>query len=154
MSEEKSKPRILKYAINLVFVGFFVFWLTQIDASKLGGILGNLQAKYILYFIASYVLSYALYAKKYQLLFSRIKEVRYLDLFFLTCAGSYSNFVVPASGELLKAFLLKKREGIDFAGSAVIIVLEKILSIVVLLFLLCFIILFVDLQVTLKSIVL
>jgi uncharacterized protein (TIRG00374 family) len=154
MRRDKGNFPILKYAINLIFVGFLVFWLAQIDASKLGRILGNLQAKYILYFIASYLLSYALYAKKYHLLFSRIKQVRYIDLFFLTCAGSYSNFIVPASGEVLKAFVLKRREGIDYSNSVVIIVIERILSILVVLFLLWFIISFIDLPATLRRVVL
>jgi len=153
MNSDKRKIPILKYAMNVIFVGFFVFWMAQIDMAKLGNVLCDLRAKYIFYFVASYVFSYVLYAKKYHLLFSRIKQVKYIDFFFLTCSGSYSNFVVPASGELLKAFVLKRREDIDFASSALIIVLERILSTIVLLFLLCLIIVFIDLPLALKRVV-
>jgi uncharacterized protein (TIRG00374 family) len=154
MKRDRVNRPILKYAIHFIFVGFFIFWLAQIDTSKLGRVLGDLKVKYIIYFVASYILSYALYAKKYHLLFSRIKQVRYIDLFFLTCSGSYSNFIVPASGEVLKAYVLKKREGIHLAKSAVIILLERFLSAVILLFLLWFVVSFIDLPSTLRRVVL
>ncbi|MBW1699462.1 MAG: flippase-like domain-containing protein [Deltaproteobacteria bacterium] len=136
--------QFIKYGIYIVFITFFGFWLTQIDVNGLLGIIKDIDPLYILHFATAYLLSYALYAKKYQMLFRVIKKIKYSDLFFITCSGSYANFIVPVSGEILKIYALKKQEDIQVANATMVLLIERVLSLIVLLILLGIIVICID----------
>lgn len=144
MESKDNKYTIIKYALNAVFIFFFIFWLSRVDVTKLWHISKGMQTRFVLWFIASYTLSYIMYAIKYQILFQDVKHFKYKDFFFLTCSSSYSNFIAPGSGELLKIYILNQRENIPFGRSAIIILLERIFSLYILLVLVLLIFLFVD----------
>ena len=144
MEPKGNKYTIVKYALNAVFIFFFIFWLSQIDITKLWHISKSMQTRFVLWFIASYTLSYTMYAIKYQILFQDVQNFTYKDFFFLICSSSYSNFIAPGSGELLKIYILNKRGNVPFGRSALIILLERVFSLFILLVLVLLIFLFVD----------
>jgi len=144
MIQTRNSQSILKYIIYGIFVIAFGFWISRIDTDKLLEIIHEIQPFYILHFTISYLLSYLFYAKKYQLLFGTVKNIRVRDLFFLTCSSSYANFVVPASGEVLKVYTLRRQHDIAVPTASMIILLERLLSLMVLLLLLGGIVFWID----------
>lgn len=144
MIRTRNNQSVIKYLIYGIFVLSFAFWISRIDTSRLLKIIDDIQAYYILHFAVSYLLSYLFYAKKYQLLFKTVKQISVRDLFFLTCSSSYANFVVPASGEVLKVYILRRQHNIAAATASMIILLERLLSLVVLLLLLGGIVFWID----------
>ena len=144
MIQTRNRQSILKYIIYGIFFLTFGFWISRIDTDKLLKIIDEIQAYYILHFTVSYLLSYLFYAKKYQLLFKTVKNIRVRDLFFLTCSSSYANFIVPASGEVLKVYVLRRQHDIAAPTASMIILLERLLSLLVLLLLLGSIVFWID----------
>jgi uncharacterized protein (TIRG00374 family) len=144
MRQRQNSRSILKFIIYGIFVLAFGFWISRVDTDTLFAIIQKIQPYYIPHFTVSYLLSYLFYAKKYQMLFKTVKNIRVRDLFFLTCAGSYANFVVPASGEVLKVYTLRRQHDMAVPTASMLILMEKLLSLMVLLLLLGSIVFLID----------
>jgi uncharacterized protein (TIRG00374 family) len=154
MTQRQNSRSILKFIICGIFVLAFGFWISRVDTDTLFAIIQKVQPYYIPHFTVSYLLSYLFYAKKYQMLFRTVKDIRVRDLFFLTCAGSYANFVVPVSGEVLKVYTLRRQHDIAVSTGSVLILMEKLLSLMVLLLLLGSIVFLIDTPAPFKKILL
>lgn len=131
------KIKYIKVSLSVIFIAFFIYWLTKLNVSDLNKIFKNINFNYIYLFIFCYLLSYLLYAKKYQTLFSNTAKLKFKDFFFLVTSGSFANFIIPSSGEILKIYILKKNEGILYKNSILLILFERLFSCFVMLSLLC-----------------
>lgn len=119
---------------NIVFlfsilVSIVCLWLfvRNIEWSLLGNALKNANYWPIIPTIILNILFYVIRAFRWQGLLSHIKTISITNLISITCIGFLANNILPARvGEVLRPFLLCKKENIRFSTSFATVVVERI----------------------------
>lgn len=138
--------RWLTFALGLGISAFFVWLgLRQLDRALLLDTIQSIQIGWLLaaaavYFVATYILAWRWY-----FLLRPVKEIPPNRLFPIVIIGYMGNNIYPARiGELVRAYILKRNEKIDYAPSLATIVIERIFDGLVLLTFILTALLFVD----------
>lgn len=125
-------------------VGLLALFLRQTD---LGAVLNEIASASPLPLLAAVVttaLTYVIRAIRWQAMLEPIGPTRFSTAFRTTVIGFTANFLLPArAGEVLRPYLLARREGLSATSAFATIILERLLDLVtVLLLFAAFVLLF------------
>ncbi len=123
----KGWQTALRWFISIASIALLVWALRGL---KLDQVWGQLKSA-VYYWLIPAVLVYfvGVWARtwRWYYLLRPIKRVSLLTLFPIVCIGYMGNNIYPArAGELLRSYVLKRREGIAFSASLATIIIERI----------------------------
>jgi len=129
------------------FISVFFAWLgfRGLNFAELLTIIGKIQIIWLIpaivvYFIAAYLITW-----RWHFLLYPVKPVHANRLYPVVIIGYMGNNIYPARiGELVRAYVLKRSEGVDYAPSLVIIFAERVFDGLVMLVFILTALLFVD----------
>jgi len=115
---------ILLSAVLLIVV------LYRVDFGKVGAALRGADYRYLPLVVAIYLTSFLLRTWRWGILLEPVKSgIRFSPLFSTVMIGWTANNLLPAkAGELVRAYLIGKRESISKSASLATIVVERILD--------------------------
>lgn len=136
------------FALGIVVSAIFV-WIgfSSLDLSELLNILGDINFLWLLpavavYFVAVYILTW-----RWGYLLHPVKDVHPNRLFPIVIIGYMGNNIYPARiGELIRAYILKRNEKIEYAPSLAVILVERIFDGLVMLTFILIALQFVDFE--------
>src|SRR3989337_1509904 len=115
---------ILSIIVSIVCSWLFV---RKIEWSLLKDALKDANYWYVIPTLILTLLVYIVRAIRWQGLLSHIKQVSVLNLLSITCIGFMANNILPARvGEVLRPFLLYKKENVKFSTSVATVIVERI----------------------------
>lgn len=122
-----NKKNILFLVSIVVSVACLWLFARNIEWSLLGRALREANYWLIIPTIVLNVLFYVIRAIRWQGLLLHIKVTPIKKLFSITCIGFMANSVLPARvGEVLRPFLLYKKENIKFSACVATVIVERI----------------------------
>ncbi|MEW6378974.1 MAG: lysylphosphatidylglycerol synthase transmembrane domain-containing protein [bacterium] len=129
-----------KFLLGLLISAFCLFLVFRnIDFIALRKSLAEVQYGYLLAALFFVFLFTLFRAVRWKYLLDPVKKIGTADLFEVTTIGYLANNVLPARiGEVVRALVLSKTEGISGASSLATIVTERFFDILTLLFILAF----------------
>ncbi len=114
--------------IGLLISAFFIYW--ALPGLHLPDVLRSLQnANYwwLLPAIATYIAGLWARSWRWHYTLRHLKVVPVARLFPLVCIGYFGNNVFPfRAGEVLRSYVLKRKEGIDISSSLATVIIERI----------------------------
>jgi uncharacterized protein (TIRG00374 family) len=117
-------------AISLFFLIFVVF--PKQDWAKLWESLRSAQYWWLIPAIATYFIGVWVRAWRLHYMMRPIKKVPVSTLFPIVCIGYMGNNIYPARmGEVLRAYVIKQKEGVSISASLAIVLIERIFDAVV-----------------------
>ena len=122
-----SKKNIL-FIVSII-VSIICSWLfvRKIEWSLLKNALEGANYWFVIPAVILTLLVYLVRAFRWQCLLSHIKRVSVINLLSVTCIGFMANNILPARvGEVLRPFLLYKKENIKFSTSVATAIMERI----------------------------
>ncbi|MBN2085873.1 MAG: flippase-like domain-containing protein [Anaerolineales bacterium] len=116
--------------ISLLFLVFYL--LPQQDWAKLWESLRSAQYLWLIPAIATYFIGVWFRAERLHYMMRPIKQVPARTLFPIVCIGYMGNNIYPARmGEILRAYVIKQKEGVSISASLAIVLIERIFDAVV-----------------------
>jgi uncharacterized protein (TIRG00374 family) len=130
-------------AIGLA-VGLIVLFLRNADLHQVWASVKAARLEYLLLALVFQVLTFLARAERWQYLLEPLGKTRFWVVFRTTVIGFGASAVLPArAGEVIRPYLLARKEGLNATAAFATIVLERILDLVaVLLLLAAFLLLF------------
>jgi uncharacterized protein (TIRG00374 family) len=114
--------------------GFLYFALNKLNLDEFWHAIETANYWWIFPGIAVYFIGVWARAWRWHYLLKPIKKVRTKVMFPITCIGYMGNNIYPArAGEVLRAVVLKRREGISISASLATIIVERVFDAVVML---------------------
>ena len=133
------RPRvrtILVFALTLGLLGFF---LRNADMSAVWAETRRANAALLIAAVFTTLATYALRAFRWQYLLAPIGPTRFSTAFRATVIGFAASFLLPArAGEVIRPYLLARREGLSGSAAFATIILERLLDLVTVLLLFAF----------------
>lgn len=121
---KKNIVFLLSIIASIVCLWLFI---RNIEWSLLGNALKDANYWPIIPTIILNILFYVIRAIRWQGLLSHIKTISITNLLSITCIGFMANNILPARvGEVLRPFLLYKKENVKFSTSFATVVVERI----------------------------
>jgi uncharacterized protein (TIRG00374 family) len=116
--------------ISLLFLFLYVF--PKQDWAKLWDSLRSAQYLWLIPAIATYFIGVWFRAERLHYMMRPIKQVPARTLFPIVCIGYMGNNIYPARmGEVLRAYVIKQKEGVAISASLAIVLIERIFDAVV-----------------------
>jgi glycosyltransferase 2 family protein len=113
------------------------FAFRGIEFAKIWEVLKTAQYLWIIPGIAVYFVGVWVRAWRWHYLLRPLKKISTATMFPVVCIGYFGNNVFPArAGEVLRAYVLKRREGVSVSASLATVIIERIFDGVVML---CFV---------------
>ncbi len=129
-------------ALTVALVGVF---LRNADLHAVWGVMRTAHPGLIAVGVACVMLSYVLRAIRWQVMLAPLGHARFSVALRATVIGFAASFILPArAGELLRPWLLARREGFDASAVFATIVIERMLDLVTVLTLLALFLLAFD----------
>jgi len=130
-------PSRLRAALVLLLtIGLLAFFLSGANLGRAWEATRQADARLIAVALAVTMLSYALRAIRWQYLLASIGPTHFATAFRTTVIGFAASFLLPARpGEVLRPYLLAKREGLPPTAAFATIILERLLDLVTVLLL-------------------
>src|SRR4030042_4894790 len=117
-------------AVSLLFLIFYL--LPQQDWAKLWDSLRSAQYLWLIPAIATYFIGVWFRAWRLHYMMRPIKKVSVPILFPIVCIGYMGNNIYPARmGEVVRAYVIKQKEGVSISASLAIVLIERIFDAVV-----------------------
>ncbi len=117
-------------AISLLFLVFYL--LPQQNWAKLWESLRSAQYLWLIPAIVTYFIGVWFRAERLHYMMRPIKQVPARTLFPIVCIGYMGNNIYPARmGEVLRAYVIKQKEGVAISASLAIVLIERIFDAVV-----------------------
>jgi len=121
-------------ALMLVLVGVF---LRNANLAEVWHVMRTAHPGFVAAGVACLFTSYALRAVRWQVMLAPLGRTHFGPAFRATVIGFAASFILPArAGEILRPWLLARREGLDTAALITTIVIERLLDFVTVLVLL------------------
>jgi uncharacterized protein (TIRG00374 family) len=132
------KKKILntfKLGIGLAISAFFLYLaFRQVDLRKMGEVLKNSNRVILIFAILVIFASHWFRAVRHRFLLAPIKRIENSSLFSALMIGYMANNILPAHlGELLRAYVIGKKEGISGSSTLATIAVERIIDVLSLL---------------------
>jgi uncharacterized protein (TIRG00374 family) len=128
--------------ILLLTLGLLAVFLRSVD---IGGVWSEIRRASLLPLVlsgSSALLTYAVRAFRWQYLLAAIGPTRFSTAFKTTVIGFAATFLLPArAGEVLRPYLLARREGLNATAAFATIILERLLDLITVLALFAFFVL-------------
>lgn len=120
--------RWLSFGLGLIFSAFFA-WLgfRGLNFDELGQVLGKIQVPWLflaagVYFIAAYLITW-----RWHYVLKPVQNIPTPRLFPIVVIGYMGNNIYPARiGEFIRAYFLKRNEGVAYAPALATILVERI----------------------------
>ncbi len=131
-----------------LLIGFIIILLSlyyvfkNVSIAELSGALMSVRYIYLFPAVFLVAMSFLLRAIRWRYLVGSIKEVKTVNLFSPLMVGFMGNMLPARAGELIRAYLLGKKESISFSASFATIFVERLLDMAMLLLLLVWVLLF------------
>ncbi len=127
-----------KFWIGLVISAVLLYFaLRGLDFGKMWEVLKTAQYIWLIPGIAVYFVAVWVRAWRWHYLLRPLKKIPTATMFPVVAIGYFGNNVIPArAGEVLRAYVLKRREGVSITASLATVIIERIFDGVVML---CFV---------------
>lgn len=123
-------------AIGLA-VGLVYLFLRNADLSRVWGSVTSARADMLVWSLVLNMSTFLIRAERWQYLLAPLGKTRFSTCFRTTVIGFAASAVLPArAGEVIRPYLLAKREGLNAAAAFATIIVERILDLVAVLLLL------------------
>ena len=111
----------------VVSAGFLVLFFWQIDLSKTADALRGANYWWLFPAIAAYFIAVLFRALRWRLLLAPLKSVPVFRLYPIVVVGYMANNLLPVRlGELVRAFFIGQKEGVDKGSALVTILVERV----------------------------
>jgi uncharacterized protein (TIRG00374 family) len=122
-----------QFWVGLLISGFFLYYaLSNQPLVEMGDAIIHTQFLWILPGIAVYFIGVGVRAWRLHYMMRPIKKVSVRKLFPIVCIGYMGNNIYPArAGEVLRAYVIKRKEGVSISASLAIVLIERIFDAVV-----------------------
>src|SRR5262245_54256705 len=136
----------LRAALVLVLtLGLLAYFLRGVNLAEVWAKTREADARLLVLAVGMMMLVYVLRALRWQYLLAPIGPTRFGTAFQTTVIGFAASFLLPArAGEVLRPYLLAKREGLPPTACFATIILERLLDLVTVLLLFGVFVVFVD----------
>jgi uncharacterized protein (TIRG00374 family) len=129
-------PRARTVLLFLLTIGLLVFFLRKADPGDVWAETRRAEPALLLYSVIVTALTYVVRAWRWQLLLAPIGPTRFMVAFETTVIGFAANALIPGRvGEVLRPYLLARREHLNATSAFATIILERILDLVTVLLL-------------------
>jgi uncharacterized protein (TIRG00374 family) len=130
------RPRVRSALILLLTLGLLGFFFRNADMSAVWAETRRAQPLDLAIALVATLATYALRAFRWQYLLAPIGPTRFVTAFKTTVIGFAATFLLPArAGEVIRPYLLARREGLNATAAFATIILERLLDLVVVLLL-------------------
>jgi uncharacterized protein (TIRG00374 family) len=130
------RPRVRTIAVFVLTLGLLAFFFKDADMAGVWRETRRAQPWMLLGALIVTTITYALRALRWQYLLAAIGPTRFSTAFRATVIGFAVSFLLPARpGEVLRPYLLARREGLDASAAFATIILERLLDMVTVLLL-------------------
>jgi uncharacterized protein (TIRG00374 family) len=129
--------------ISIIIIGLSLYYVfNNVSIAEVGKAI--ISVRYIYLFPALFLvgMSFLFRAMRWRYLIGSIKEVKTVNLLSPLMVGFMGNILPARAGELIRAYLLGKKESISFSASFATIFMERLLDMAMVLLLLLWVILF------------
>lgn len=138
-------PRVRTALICLLTLGLLAFFLRNADMGAVWAETRGARPGLLLAAIVITGLTYALRAFRWQYLLAPLGPTRFATAFRTTVIGFAASFLLPArAGEVIRPYLLARREGLPATAAFATVFLERLLDLVTVLVLFAVFVLTVD----------
>jgi len=130
------RPRVRTVLIFLLTVGLLAFFFRKADPAKVWAETRRADPVLLAYAVVLTGLTYAMRAWRWQMLLAPIGPTRFMVAFETTVIGFAANSLIPGRvGEVLRPYLLARRESLNAMSAFATIILERALDLVTVLLL-------------------
>jgi hypothetical protein len=132
------------FLVVALAVALLALFLWKADFAGVWGEIAQGQPLLLALAVVTTLMTYALRARRWQCLLDGIGPTRFVTAFRSTVMGFAANFLLPArAGEVLRPYLLARRENLSATAAFATIILERVLdAVTVVLFFAAYLILF------------
>jgi glycosyltransferase 2 family protein len=139
------RPRVRSVLILLLTIGLLWFFFRNADMAKVWAEIRRAQPLLLLAAVAVTSVTYVLRALRWQYLLAPLGHTHFSTAFRATVIGFAATFLLPArAGEVIRPYLLARREGLPATSAFATIILERLLDLVTVLSLFALFVLTVD----------
>jgi len=122
-----GKKQLLHLSISIVIVTASLYYVFKsVSIADLADALKSIRYIYLLPAIFLVALTYVVRAMRWRYLIASVKEVKTVNLFSPLMVGFMGNMLPARAGEVLRAYLLGKKEGLSFSASFATIFIERL----------------------------
>lgn len=137
--------RVRTVLILLLTLGLLWFFFRNADMPRVWAEVRHARAPLLLAAVLVTGLTYVLRALRWQYLLAPIGPTHFSNAFRATVIGFAATFLLPArAGEIIRPYLLARREGLSGTAAFATIILERLLDLVTVLLLFAFFVLTAD----------
>lgn len=137
--------RVRTSLILLLTAGLLVFFLRNADLAGVWAEVRHADGRLLTLALGLTLVTYALRSWRWQFLLKPIGATAFATAFRTTVIGFAASFLLPArAGEIIRPYLLARREGLSATACFATIVLERLLDLVTVLLLFSTLLLFFD----------
>ena len=130
------RSRLRAVIVLLLTIGLLAFFLRGVDLRGVWSETRHARAGLLLLAIGVTMVTYALRAFRWQYLLEPIGATHFWTAFETTVIGFSASFLLPARpGEVLRPYLLARREGLPATAAFATVILERLLDLVTVLLL-------------------
>jgi uncharacterized protein (TIRG00374 family) len=130
------RSRLRTALVLALTIGLLAFFLRGVDLAGVWAATRHADARLLVLAVFVTLTTYALRAFRWQYLLAAIGPTHFLTAFRTTVIGFSASFLLPARpGEILRPYLLARREGLPPTAAFATIILERLLDLVVVLLL-------------------
>ena len=130
------RPRVRTVLIFLLTIGLLAFFFRKADPAKVWAETRRADPFLLAYAVIVTALTYAVRAWRWQMLLAPIGPTRFAVAFETTVIGFAANSLIPGRvGEVLRPYLLARRESLNATSAFATIILERVLDLVTVLLL-------------------
>jgi len=132
-----AKKQLLHLFISIIIVVVSLYYVFKsVSFTEFTDALRSMRYIYLLPAIFLVAVGYLVRAIRWRYLIAPIKEVKTVDLFSPLMVGFMGNMLPARAGEVLRAYLLGKKENLSFSASFATIFIERLFDMGFVLFLL------------------
>ena len=137
MPTASTRFRIRWHALFIAALTALLLWLflRNVAFDDLGRALGRAHVSYIAAAVLVTLQTYLIRARRWQSLLAPIGPTRFRTAFRTTVIGFAVSFLIPRAGEVVRPYLLARREGLPASATFATIIIERLLDLVTVLLL-------------------
>lgn len=130
-------------AIGLIIIFLSLYYAFKgVEPSTLFDALKKVNYLHLINAIILISLTFLFRAMRWRYLIRSVKEVKTIDLFSPLFVGFMANLLPARAGEIIRAFLLGKKEGISFSASFATVFIERLFDMAIVLLMLFWVLFF------------
>ncbi len=122
-----GKKQLLHIFISIIIIAASLYYVFKsVSLAEIATALKSVRYIYLLPAIFLVAAGYIVRVIRWRYLIAPVKEVKTINLFSPLIVGFMGNMLPARAGEVLRAYLLGKREGLSFSASFATIFMERL----------------------------